>query len=257
MSNYQYYKNSINNFTIGGFDVEKHCNSESGAVLITGIKGRTLPKRTLDTVSVANRPGVTIRNIVLGAREIEIEYAMLAENATYARELYDKLVSGLCHEKVKPIIFADEPSKIYYGIVTDVTDNMEMDEKVYRGSFKILCPDPYKYSVDNEFITLTGTSGTLPNRGNAPCRPIIEFTFTKIAVISLGLTHPFLSITSVEDNVAHNVKVDCLAQNVWVDGKLKNSGLIGDFPVLNTSIVPWGLAGNVSNARVKLNERWY
>lgn len=256
MSNYQYYKNSINNFRIGEIDVEQACNSQRGAVLITGIKGRTLPKRSLDTVSIANRPGVTIRNIVLDAREIEIEYAMLAESAEYARELYDLLVRILCHDKVKPIIFADEPSKVYYGIVTDVTENVEMDAKIYQGSFKILCPDPYKYSTDNEYINLTGMRGTLTNKGNAPCRPIIEFNFTNKAVVSFGLVNPFLTIT-IEDGVEHSVKIDCLEQNVYVDGKLRNSGLMGDFPILNTYSVPWVFVGNVRNARVKLNERWY
>lgn len=256
MSNYQYYQNSINNFTINGIDVEHHCNSQRGAVLITGIKGRTLPKRTLDTVSIAGRPGATIRNVTLGAREIEIEYAMLAESPQYARELYDLLVRVLCYDKVKPIIFADEPSKIYCGIVTDVTENIEMDAKVYQGAFKIVCPDPYKYSVNNEYISLTGTRGTVNNRGNAPCRPIIEFNFTNTVSVAFGLTVPFMSL-KMNDGVSHSVKIDCLEQNVWVDGKLKNSCMTGDFPVGKTATIPWLVSGQVSNLRIKMNERWY
>lgn len=256
MSNYQYYQNSINNFTISNVNVEHVCNNQRGAVLITGIKGRTLPKRTLDTVSIVGRPGTTIRNVTLEAREIEIEYAMLAESPQYARELYDLLVKILCHDTVKPIIFADEPTKVYYGIVTDITENMEMDAKIYQGSFKIICPDPYKYSTDNEYINLVGMKGTVFNRGNAPCRPIIEFNFTNRAIVSFGFVNPFCSIT-IEDGVQHSVKIDCLEQNVYVDGKLKNSCLLGEFPILNTTSVPWIFVGNVNNARVKLNERWY
>ena len=80
-----------------------------------------------------------------------------------------------------------DPDKVYRVMLTD---KVQFENKHYYGQKQALVAKftvkPYKYLVDNDPITITGTSGTVNNPTNYTAQPLIKVTGTGNVTISVN-----------------------------------------------------------------------
>ena len=156
----------INNFTFNGIqkdyvaykDYTSHWSQERD-VAVKEVKGRTVS--LLDDISI--KP-----------RTIEVELDVNYRESPFTREeVIDDINAWLVTDEPKPINFAREPNKLYYGMITGA---IEPTDFVGFSSLKVtfICLDPYKYSVKQYKNTAISDSISLQNAGTAPTYPIIQ-----------------------------------------------------------------------------------
>lgn len=115
-------------------------------------------------------------------------------------QVKDDLVKWLRSKDPQPIIFDNEPHRIYYG---KLTGGVEMEKRgLYaNGSLQIICYDPYKYSAD-QYINRPNENGivTVQNEGTAETWPVIEGTALKSSTsFSIGRDGAFFILGKAAD----------------------------------------------------------
>lgn len=110
-------------------------------------------------------------------REIEIEYVLKGENFAQMRSRFLQLMRRLNTEQAQ-IIFNGEPDKYVIGtFVADTsTDHYTTGN---TGTFKIICPDPCKYSVEEFSVPADNGAWSLDYDGTYVAHPTFEITFPK------------------------------------------------------------------------------
>jgi predicted phage tail component-like protein len=114
----------------------------------------TLEKQ-ISTVETATRSGAIFTGSRYPARQIDIEYYIEGEDWSDLQSKYTQLMRVLDVENAE-IIFNGEPDKFvrgYFSVPTDV----ETTDITRSGTFTIVCPDPFKYSVTE--YTSTASNG--------------------------------------------------------------------------------------------------
>ena len=117
-------------------------------------------------------------------RVLTVDYAILTSGLEDNRAKIDALNSILFVKEPVPIVFSDEPTKTYYGILDGTQDFEEMIFKG-EGNLVFLCPDPYKYGTER---TYTLSSSPIVNGGTASTDAIFTATFTASAT-EFKITH--------------------------------------------------------------------
>ena len=112
------------------------------------VKGRELISKELVLQESDNVDGAVLAKQSYPAREMTVEYLLKGDNWSLIQERYLKLMSML-NVSGAEIIFNGEPDKFYIG--TLVADEDITKFTIARtGTFRIVCVDPFKYSV-NEY----------------------------------------------------------------------------------------------------------
>lgn len=161
--------------TINGIKLSAQFWSEYGGYFIVNeVEGRQIPQRNLQLIQAAGQDGAHYLGSTLETRPLRIHYTLKGESFYDLQQRIEELNGILLKEKLLEIKFADEPDRLYYGVVEggQVT---EEKSKIQKGVIEIVRPDPYKYG---NLITqnFTGGSTTVNNTGNYPTYP--KFTFT-------------------------------------------------------------------------------
>jgi predicted phage tail component-like protein len=104
----------------------------------------TLEKQ-ISTVETATRSGAIFTGSRYPARQIDIEYYIEGEDWSDLQSKYTQLMRVLDVENAE-IIFNGEPDKFVRGYFS-VPDDIETTDITRSGTFTIVCPDPFKYSV--------------------------------------------------------------------------------------------------------------
>lgn len=83
------------------------------------------------------------------------------------------MAEWLIHDELKPLIFDDEPDRIYYAVVDGSFDPDEI-LKWGQGVIPFICPDPYKYGEEESLIL-----GDFPirNVGTLKTNPVFSIKF--------------------------------------------------------------------------------
>ncbi|MCK1982236.1 MULTISPECIES: distal tail protein Dit [Peribacillus] len=126
---------------------------------------------------VPGRAGVYMRNKrVVKQRNINVP-VLIHDLDTDYNELKEELAEWLIHDEPKPLVFDDEPNRIYYAVV-DGAFNPEDIVTFGKGTIPFVCPNPYKYGYEESIIL-----GNYPirNEGTVEASPIFSVKFSAAA----------------------------------------------------------------------------
>lgn len=168
--------------------------------------------------------GDTYRTRRYPARTITVTYQLLANSPEEYREAYNQL-NGVLRTDPVQIIFNDEPDKFFTGTKTEHSLPTAGSNNV-TGSFKIYCPDPFKYALAEREFKADGTTLTITNTGTVPVPIRYEIEHT-------GHDNGYLGIASELGVMEFGKKEEA-------DGKkvTKSESLLGDNDVFNAKDAP-------------------
>ncbi|SHI01744.1 distal tail protein Dit, partial [Virgibacillus chiguensis] len=150
---------------------------------IKSVIGRGLTSNELTIINISNMDGVYYSRKRHPPRRIIIELQVRAQGREEIRRKIDLLNKILDVNEPVPIIFPDEPEKVYYGI-PEVADEVNEYTFLHNGTLTILCPSPYKYGEEQTY-EFTEDAGIIENNGTAPSSPIIELEAIKPVTFAL------------------------------------------------------------------------
>lgn len=144
------------------------------------VSGRELLAAEVTTEEVGRRDGTVYRRRRYPERTITVAYQLFAESNEEFRRSFEKLNDILNVEQAQ-MIFADDPEHYFIGTPNEASE-IDPGRNIVTGSFNIVCPDPFKRSV--ELIEVEADSnGTfeIDYQGNFPSFPILEADFYQAA----------------------------------------------------------------------------
>lgn len=199
-----------------------------------------VPERNADEIEVPGRDGTLI-----------IDYE------TY-KSITFSLVCSLTEDNLDDVkawltgfsdlIFSWQPDRYYKAENINRIDIAQATENY--GEFPILFKaQPFANSLANDVITIAAP-GTISNPGTAESEPIIKVYGT--GNIDLTINTATMHLT----NVADYVTIDSVLQDAYKDTVLKNSDMLGEFPVLapGDNAISW--TGTVTKIEITPNWRW-
>lgn len=160
-------------FKVNGVFVE---DSVSGYHTLNA-KGKWTLEKELITAETTIRTGSIFMNSRFPAREIEIEYLIKGTGWDDLQTKYTKLMRILDAENAE-IIFNGEPDKYVKGYFS-VNDDIEETPFTRSGTFKIICLDPFKYSVTEYSATATSKTFNVTYNGTYKGYPTFVTSFPK------------------------------------------------------------------------------
>lgn len=109
------------------------------------VSGREFLPYSVDTLKIPGRAGERIRRYGLGSRRIDVEFELQSRSARELLAKMDKLKEHLIRPGLAQFSFYDETQWIYRGVITEIPPPPP-GELNFNSSFRIYCPDPYKYT---------------------------------------------------------------------------------------------------------------
>lgn len=142
------------------------------------VSGREVLSPETRTADNLRRDGVIYQGKHYPARELTIEYQLLAENNADFRLKFNVLNRLLSVEESE-LIFADEPDKFFIGTLSS-SEEVEKGTNNVKASFTFLCSDPFKYSVEEKTV-LPNENGMfdIDYEGTVPAYPTLYVDFYK------------------------------------------------------------------------------
>lgn len=155
-----------------------------------GVSGREMPEIEQDTIEVGFTDGVRYKQKRYKEREIKVSFTIVGQTNPITREelnLKFRQLNKILDAENAEFTFDDEPDVYYVGTVEgsssgDVTMGYTTENGVASGSFTILCPKPYKYSItEYEAEPSVDEKGSIyiDYNGTYKSYPILEADFYK------------------------------------------------------------------------------
>ena len=156
------------------------CNGEYFEDVIPGYKTlnsdtRNLLERTVTMRESDSADGSVITRTKYPSREIEIEYFIEGDTWDDFQNSYTKLM-GKLNTKNATIIFNGESDKFVIGTFVAQSD-IEQFQFSRSGKYKIVCADPFKYSVMENSKTAVGNQWSFTYDGTYVSHPKFEISF--------------------------------------------------------------------------------
>ncbi len=124
---------------------------------------------------VPNRAGAhLIKKRKTSPRPLPVPVYLKADSIADLQKSKEHLAAWLIHDDPKPLIFDDEPDRVYYATVDG---SFDIDEfvSVGQGVIPFICPDPFKYASMEKIVSL----GQITNTGTVATNAIINMTLTQ------------------------------------------------------------------------------
>ncbi len=155
-----------------------------------GVSGREMPEIEQDTIEVGFTDGVRFKQKRYKERKIKVTFTIVGQSTPTTREelnLKLRQLNGILDAENAEFTFDDEPDVYYVGTVEgssdgDVAIGYTTENGVASGTFTILCPKPYKYSItEYEAIPSVDEKGSIfiDYNGTYKAYPILEADFFK------------------------------------------------------------------------------
>ena len=144
------------------------------------ISGRGLVSQDPELVNVPARAGAFFNYTQDSIREIEVTYQLTGQSSSHLRDQFERLNNAL--RGLLKVRFIDEPEWEYQAYLSDVESKAEQSLQ-FVSSFKLVCPDPYKYKNQQEStgkITLKHATEVLPETIEAT----VTTTTEQIAIVN-------------------------------------------------------------------------
>lgn len=146
------------------------------------------------------------------------------------------------------VIFSNEPNKKYKATIINQIPFGQIIPTFHTFILQFDC-QPHKYAVDNNVITLIASGTKIYNKG-AASEPVIKVFGT--GNIDLTINNNVVHLTNVVDYVT----VDSDLMDCYKDTVLKNSNMLGDFPMLTNGQNTISWTGTVIKVEITPNWRW-
>ncbi|WP_367386947.1 distal tail protein Dit [Bacillus vallismortis] len=192
MINYQEILPNQWKITFNGIDI-------SPFFYVKSTTGRGVMSREVNTATIGNRPGGFFRGTRLPIRTITIDVLFAFSSEEELKKKQEELTYILHAEEPKPLIFHDEPDRIYYAIFESVSEGEEKDG-FQQATLTFICPDPKKYGAAAESELNAGVQ-VFTNPGYAEIEPKIECVFKEAA------TSYEVAILNGDGSVSKTIKV--------------------------------------------------
>jgi predicted phage tail component-like protein len=166
---------------------------------------------------IPNRPGSTTVKKKTKPRPFPIPVAIEANNIEDLQKVKEDLANWLILDQPAPLIPDDEPDRTYYAVVDGSFDPEDL-VRLGQGVIPFLCPNPYKYGVEEE----VSVHSSINVQGSIEVNPIIRVSFS-------GSTNEYLithedtgkSIKIVFNFVAGDVlEIDSTTRKVRINGNV-------------------------------------
>lgn len=148
---------------------------------IIPLKGSNRPFSAVVSRTYQDVPGRAGAHLVkrrnTGMRTLNIPVMIRGESIAGLQGLKEDVAAWLIHDEVKPLIFDDEPERIYYAVVDGSFDPEELIRDM-TCTIPFVCPDGFKHGPEETHIII---GGPIVYSGTAPASPVIEVTFTQDA----------------------------------------------------------------------------
>ena len=144
------------------------------------ISGRGLVSQDPELVNVPARAGAFFNYTQDSIREIEVTYQLTGQSSSHLRDQFEQLNNAL--RGLLKLRFIDEPEWEYQAYLSDV-DNKAEQSLQFVSSFKLVCPDPYKYKnkqASTGKVTLKHAQQVLPETIEAT----VTTTTEQIAIVN-------------------------------------------------------------------------
>lgn len=145
------------------------------------VSGRGLVSQDPELVNVPARAGAFFSYTQDTVREIEVTYQLTGQSSNHLRDIYEELNNRL-RGGLLSIRFIDEPEWEYQAVLSEVESKAEQSLQ-FVSSFKLVCPDPYKYKNQQEStgkIKLKHATEVLPETIEAT----VTTTTEQIAIVN-------------------------------------------------------------------------
>lgn len=161
------------------------------------VSGRGLVSQDPELVNVPARAGAFFSYTQDATREIEVTYQLTGQSSSHLRDQFERLNNAL--RGLLKVRFIDEPEWEYQAVLSDVDSKAEQSLQ-FVSSFKLVCPDPYKYKDQQEStgkITLKHATKVLPDTIEAT----VTTTTEQIAIVNGDQTIRFIGNYNAGDKL--------------------------------------------------------
>ncbi|WP_321160893.1 distal tail protein Dit [Clostridium sporogenes] len=161
----------------------------------------------------------------------------------------DEIKAWIINTGESDLIFSFQPDKKYIAQVVNMIDFKQVLKHTSRFPIIFNCK-PFKYSVEENIITITKNNSTIYNKGTFQSEPVIKVYGSRD--IKLKINEDEVTIKKVDGYV----NIDSVLKDCYKDDALKNGDMIGQFPILKVGENVVSFSGNVSKVEVRINEVW-
>ena len=138
-------------------------------------RNRYLIERAVNMTESTTTDGAVIRQTRYPAREIEVEYMIEGANWDEFQTRYKLLMEQL-NKKDAQIIFNGDPDNYVTGTFIAPSE-VDETQATRSGTYKILCTDPFKYSITEYSASPTANVWTISYDGTYKSFPKFTFAF--------------------------------------------------------------------------------
>lgn len=205
-----------------------------------------------ELLEINGRKGAILASTTLGVRELRVPVLIECNNNQELHLLEEDLSEWLITDQPCPLIFHDEPDRVYYAVVSGEL-NFKSLVTAGEGEITFICPDPHKYSAQEKIYPFPPTNEELfyvENLGGTETYPKITLEFTEnIANFAIMKDEDFLMFgTGDVDKVPMDprpviLREDFSTLNGWTAASSVDEGTItGSFASNGSAIRPsiWG-----------------
>lgn len=139
---------------------------------------RNLIEKQLTLREANTADGAVLTNSRYPVREIEVEYLLEADG--YWEEFQDsyQLLMKQLDTQNAVIVFNGEPDKYVVGSFV-APSQIDQEQHTRTGKYKIVCADPFKYSVNEYVVAASSNEWSLNYDGTYKSHPTFVFDFPK------------------------------------------------------------------------------
>ncbi|WP_164670970.1 distal tail protein Dit [Virgibacillus doumboii] len=196
------------------------------------VTGRSLSPNEISSVRVPGMPGAHFQRKRKNGVPLKVKVLIRCNTDEELRQRLDTLNGMLDTEDEVPIQFSDEQDKTYFGILSDISEGIEVNGN-HIVTITFWRSNPYKYGPEQP-IGLTGRGTIIEVPGTAETKPIIEIDVLApitFAMISNGTDYMMIgNPTAVEETpVEAETKVfhhDMDSKTGWVNTSVISEGYI-------------------------------
>lgn len=223
MINYQQLVPNEWKITFNGIDISQYFYLKETP------SGRGVVGREVNIETKGNRRGGFLRRTRVPTRVITLEVLFAFSSESELKKKQEELNFILHTDEEKPLVFFDEPDRVYNAIFESSTEG-ETKGGLQRATLTFLCTDPIKYGATAAYELAKGVQ-TFTNPSLTSIEPQIECIFTAAATsYEVALLHSDESVNKVI-KIVHNfiegdtLLIDIAKRKVLNNGKAIMNGL--------------------------------
>ncbi|MGN7938497.1 distal tail protein Dit [Metabacillus sp. 22489] len=203
---------------------------------LTILKGRERPSWApieQELIEIPGRAGAYKKSKKVKVRQINVPVLIEAENIADIQKVKEDLASWLITDEAAPLVFDDEPNRIYYA---EVDGSLDLEEFVNIGTgvISFICADPYKYGPLHRGV-FESEIASITNSGTTETYPIFRATVKEpITLLDIVTEDAYMSIgesVDLESEVAFKKEERLLWQEMstmvgWSEATAVDGGVI-------------------------------